>query len=484
MSKGVRSGGNGGSAASGTATEDLGQDVAPSAAATAPAPASPAAARREAGREARKAVARSAHAAWSPAADREDPVAILVRQERGRDATLLPLRHGRMAATPFAFFRGAAAIMAADLAPTPVSGITVQLSGDAHLLNFGAYAAADRRLVFDLNDFDETHPGPWEWDVKRLAASLVVAARDRRLTAGAGRGLVLAAIGGYRVKMVELAALSDLDTWYSRIDVAELVRTVPSGIERMEVRDVLAAAATRDNVHSFARLTEVVDGQRQFLHRPPVLDRLPPGPARKRVMAVLDKYPASLSDDYRVLLSRYRLVDVARKVVGVGSVGLAAFVALHLGRDDDDPLVLQVKEARPSVLAPYLAGKEPAEAGHRVVAGQRLMQAASDPFLGWAPGPRGRSSYVRQLADMKWSLDIAQVPPKGLALFARLCGQALARAHARSGDRIAIAGYLGSSDQFDRAIAAFAEVYADRNALDHHAFQAAIAAGRLKASPG
>jgi uncharacterized protein (DUF2252 family) len=445
---------------------------------------SPAARRRAAGRAARRVAPRSAQARWTPSGDREDPVAILVRQELGRDASLVPLRHGRMAASPFAFYRGAAAIMAADLAGTPASGITVQLSGDAHLLNFGAYAAPDRRLVFDLDDFDETHAGPWEWDVKRLAASLVIAARDRRLAAGTAHSLAVAATGGYRAKMRELAAMTDLDAWYARIDVAQLLQTVPNGIERAEVRGVLAVAATRDNMHSFARLTALVAGQRQFVDRPPMLERLPDGPVRKRVIGILGRYPASLADDQRELLSRYRLVDVARKVVGIGSVGLAAYAALYLGRDDDDPLVLQVKEARRSVLAEHLPGRAVTDQGHRVVNGQRLMQAASDTFLGWAGGPRSTSYYVRQLADMKWSLDIASVPPKGLALFARLCGQALARAHARSGDRIAIAGYLGAGDQFDRAIAAFAVVYADRNALDLHAFQAAIANGHIAAAPG
>ena len=445
---------------------------------------SPAELRRAAGRAARQALPRGAHAEWSPSPDREDPVALIVRGERGRDTSLMPLRHGRMAASPYAFFRGAAAIMAADLARTPSSGISVQLCGDAHLLNFGAYAAPDRRLVFDLNDFDETHPGPWEWDVKRLAASLAVAARDRRLAAADARALALAAVGGYRAKMRELAGITDLDVWYARLDVAPLVHTVPNGVERAELRGVLAAASTRDNVHSFARLTAIVDGGRRFVDRPPVLERLPEGALRKRVVGILGRYPASLAEDHRELLSRYRLVDVARKVVGVGSVGFAAYVALYLGRDDDDPLVLQVKEARRSALADHLPAHTVADQGHRIVAGQRLMQAVGDTFLGWATGPRGSSYYVRQLADMKWSLDIPSVPPKGLALFARLCGQALARAHARSGDRIAIAAYLGSGDQFDRAIAAFAQAYADRNALDHHAFQSAIAAGRLAAAPG
>ena len=454
-------------------------------AATAPSDAMPQAERRHAaGRAARRIAPRSAHGLWTPAPDRSDPVETLVGAERGRDAALLALRHARMAASPFAFYRGAAALMASDLAPTPVSGITVQLSGDAHLLNFGAYAAPDRRIVFDLDDFDESHPGPWEWDVKRLAASLVIVARERRSSRAAARRLPFAAAEGYRTKMRELARLSDLDAWYARIDVAQLLRSVPSGIERTEVRDVLAAAATRDNVHSFARLTELVDGHRRFVDRPPTLERLPEGAVRRRVFALLRRYPASLADDQRELLSRFRLVDVARKVVGIGSVGLAAYVALYLGRDDDDPLVLQVKEAAPSILAPYLPGRAVRDQGHRVVAGQRLMQASGDVFLGWAGGDRGRSYYVRQLADMKWSLDVAGVPPRGLALFARLCGQALARAHARSGDRIAIDGYLGAGDAFDRAIAAFAEAYADRNALDHHAFQAAVAGGRVRVAHG
>jgi uncharacterized protein (DUF2252 family) len=439
--------------------------------------------RRAVGRDARQAVPRHVHADWMPSPDREDPVAILARAAAARDRSLLPLRHGRMAASPFAFFRGAAAIMAADLADTPTSGIPVQLSGDAHLLNFGAYAAPDRRIVFDLDDFDETHPGPWEWDVKRLAASVVVAARERRLGASDARHLALVAVAGYRRRMRELADSTDLDTWYARIDVAQLLRTVPGGAQRAEVRGLLAAAATRDNVHSFARLTALVDGRRQFLDRPPTLGRLPDGAVRRRVVRILERYPASLSEDRRELLARFRLVDVASKVVGIGSVGLAAYIALYLGRDDDDPLVLQVKAARPSVLAVHVTRPAHADQGHRVVAGQRLMQAAGDDFLGWAPGPRGSSYYVRQLADMKWSLDLAGVPAKGLALFASLCGAALARAHARSGDRIAIAGYLGGGDQFDRAVAAFADAYADRNGLDHHAFQAAIASGRVRAAP-
>ncbi|HEY4753922.1 MAG TPA: DUF2252 domain-containing protein, partial [Candidatus Limnocylindrales bacterium] len=413
-----------------------------------PAALDPAGQRRAAGRDARQAVPRSAHADWKPAPDRADPVAILVGQERGRDASLLPMRHGRMAASAFAFYRGAAAIMAADLAGTPHSGIRVQLSGDAHLLNFGAYAAPDRRLVFDLDDFDETCPGPWEWDVKRLAASLEIAARERRRSAGDARALVLAATGGYRAKMRDLAQRSDLDAWYDRIDVAQLLANVPSATERAEVQGVLAAAATRDNVHSFAKLTALVGGQRQFVDRPPTLERLPAGALRKRVMSVFERYPASLADDQRVLLSRFRLVDVARKVVGIGSVGLAAYVGLYLGRDDDDPLVLQAKEAVVSVLEPPTGGPPFRHQGRRVVDGQRLMQATSDTFLGWADGPRGASYYVRQLADMKWSLDVARVPHSGMLLAARLCGQALARAHARSGDRIAIAGYLGSGDTF------------------------------------
>ncbi len=407
-----------------------------------------------------------------------------LRQEAGRDPALLPLRHGRMAASPFAFYRGAAAIMAADLAGSPQSGIRVQLSGDAHLLNFGAYAAPDRRLVFDLNDFDETYPGPWEWDVKRLAASLVIAMRDLGGTAADGRDLVLVAVRGYRAKMRELAALSDLDTWYSRIDVEQLLTQVPAGLERAEVKSVLAAAATRDNVRSYRHLTAAVDGQRRLVDRPPLLVRVTDPATERRVRAILAHYPDSLTSDQRELLSRYRLVDVAHKVVGVGSVGLAAFVALYLGRDDDDPLFLQVKEARASVLAEHLPGDLDPAHGRRVVDGQRLMQATSDILLGWAAGPRGSQYYVRQLSDMKWSMDLAQVPRGGLALLARLCGEALARAHARSGDRIAIAGYLGSSDQFDRALAAFAATYADQNKRDHAALVAAIADGRIATAPG
>jgi uncharacterized protein (DUF2252 family) len=450
-------------------------------------PSSPVDVRLAVGRAARTAVPRSAHADWVPAPDRASPVDILERQAASRDPSLVPIRYGRMASSPFAFYRGAAAVMAADLAGTPVSGIRTQVCGDAHLMNFGAFAAPDRRLMFDLNDFDETLPGPWEWDVKRLAASLVIACRDRADKPADTRRVVMGALAGYRTSLLALAERTDLDVWYSRLEVQQLLAQVPAGIERDEVKGVLQAAATRDNVRSFRRLTEMVDGQRRFVERPPLLERVTDPDTERRLQAILDAYPASLTDGHRALFSRYRLVDLARKVVGVGSVGLAAYVALYLGRDDDDPLFLQVKEAQASVLAEHLHDPDvlpDPEHGHRVVAGQELMQAATDILLGWAKGLQGRRYYVRQLSDMKWSLDLERIDVTGLALYARLCGESLARAHARSGDRLAIAGYLGSGDQFDRAVAAFAEVYADQNARDHQALVDAIGSGRITAAPG
>ena len=437
--------------------------------------------RQRIGRAARESVPRGSHAAWEPPADRFDPVAILEGQERSRVADLIPIRHGRMAASPFAFYRGAAAIMAADLAATPVSGITAQLGGDAHLMNFGAYASPDRRLVFDANDFDETLPGPWEWDVKRLAASVTIATREVGLPEDSVRRATLAAVRGYRVRMRDLAERTDLAAWYSRIDVERLVEALPEGRLRDETKGMIAEANTRDRFRSLAKLTVVQDGRRRFVEEPPVLARVS-DPGHVAILRdVLDRYPQSLTRDHRELYSRYTLVDIAHKVVGVGSVGLTAFVALYLGRDGDDPLFLQLKEARRSALEDYLPKSRKGSAGQRVVDGQKLMQAASDIFLGYVQVPGGRHFYVRQLTDMKWSADLSKLSRKGLGLYVWLCGEALARAHARSGDRIAIAAYLGGGGAFDEAVAAFATAYADQNDRDYAAFLAAIASGRLHA---
>ena len=375
------------------------------------------------GRAARDRLARRQQGAWEPSPDRDDPVAILERQAADRVAELVPIRYGRMAASPFAFYRGAAAIMAADLAPLPVTGFDVQLCGDAHLMNFGGYAAPDRRLVFDINDFDETHPGPWEWDVKRLAASVVIATRELGFSRSDIRTATLAAVRGYRTRIRDLAERTDLATWYSRIDVNRLAEEVPGGDLRGEVKGMLADAATRDHGRLLRRLTERVDGRLQFADRPPILARVTDEESAALVRGVIAAYPESLFDDQRELMSRYVLTDIAHKVVGVGSVRLLAFVALFLGRDDDDPLFLQLKEARTSVLARHLPHPLDGHNGHRVVAGQKLMQAASDIFLGWVQGPSGRQYYVRQLTDMKWSVDLASISRRRLGLYLWLCGR-------------------------------------------------------------
>jgi uncharacterized protein (DUF2252 family) len=433
------------------------------------------------GRAARTAVPRTVHGTWSPAANRPDPVAILERQGAQRVPELLPIRHGRMAASPFAFYRGAAAIMAADLAPTPTTGIRVQLGGDAHLMNFGAYASPDRRLVFDANDFDETLPGPWEWDVKRLAASVTIATRELGYPAASVRRATMAAVQGYRTRMRELAERTDLATWYARIDVERLLEALGEGTLRAEVKEMITAASSRDHFRSLAKLTEIRDGQRRFIDEPPVLAHIKDPATFETLREIFDRYPASLSRDRRELYSRYTFTDVAHKVVGVGSVGLTAFVALFLGRDGNDPLFLQLKEARRSALEDHLPKARATTAGQRVVDGQKLMQAASDIFLGYAQIPGGRQFYVRQLTDMKWSADLARLSRRGLGLYVWLCGEALARAHARSGDRIAIAAYLGRSSRFDEALADFAAAYADQNERDYRTFLDAIAAGRVLA---
>lgn len=435
------------------------------------------------GKAARKLVARSAHAAWIPSVDRPDPVAVLERQGRDRLPELLPIRYGRMAASPFAFLRGAAAVMAADLAAAPHTGLTVQLCGDAHLLNFGLYASPERTLLFDLNDFDETFCGPFEWDVKRLATSVAVAAREIGHPDAEARRATLAAVAAYRTAVRRLARRGELDVWYTSIDADQLLPLVRSARDRRRVEASLGRARRRTSLRAFDRLTEVVDGRRRIIHDPPLLE-----PAGMSDMASLRKifsdYRSTLSEERRLLLDRYRFVDAARKVVGVGSVGLRCFIVLLAGRDTDDPLFLQIKEARPSVLEEHLPSGPYVHPGHRVVAGQRLLQAASDIFLGWMSGPQGRAFYWRQLRDMKGSADVAGMSPDDLLAYARLCGTALARAHARSGDRIAIAGYLGGADTFDRAVTDFALAYADQTVADHTTLGAAVGAGVISAAPG
>ncbi|MFD3932934.1 DUF2252 domain-containing protein [Streptomyces sp. NPDC058614] len=433
------------------------------------------------GRAARKRVSRSAHAAWIPGADRPDPVAVLERQGRDRLPELLPIRYGRMTASPFAFLRGAAAVMAADLAAQPHTGLTVQLCGDAHLLNFGLYASPERTLLFDLNDFDETHPGPFEWDVKRLAASVAVAGRENGHTQAQAHSAAQAAVGEYRRSIRRLAGKGELAVWYERIDADRLLPLVRSARHRKRVESSLTRARRRTSLHALGKLTETVDGRRRIVQDPPLLES-----AGVTDMASLRKifsdYRSTLSEERRLLLDRYRFVDAARKVVGVGSVGTRCFIVLLAGRDADDPLFLQIKQAGRSVLEEHLPSGPYVHPGHRVVAGQRLLQAASDIFLGWMTGPQGRAFYWRQLRDMKGSADVAGMTPDALLAYARLCGTALARAHARSGDRIAIAAYLGGTDTFDHAVADFALRYADQNTADHAALGAAVTAGVIRAT--
>ncbi|WP_326609411.1 DUF2252 domain-containing protein [Streptomyces scopuliridis] len=433
--------------------------------------------RAERGRAARKQASRSSHGLWIPAADRLDPLTVLARQTANRVPELLPLRYERMAASPFAFLRGAAAVMAADLATQPRTGLTVQLCGDAHLLNFGVFASPERALLFDLNDFDETLPGPFEWDVKRLAASIAVAAGENGHSEAHTRQAVQAASAAYRTSMRRLSARGELDVWYERLDAEDILPLMRSE-HRKRVESQLARAGERIGLRTLDMLTDAPDGQRRITPDPPLLE-----PVSRLDMAVLRRifigYRSTLPEERRTLLDRFRFIDAARKVVGVSSVGTRCYIVLLEGRHAGDPLFLQIREAERSVLEPHLQQSAYPHQGHRVVAGQRLLQAASDIFLGWVTGPEGRHFYWRQLRDMKSSLVVEDMSPPLLHDYARLCGAALARAHARSGDRIAIAHYLGGSDAFDRAMADFALRYADRNAADHAALAAAVAAGRL-----
>ncbi|MER7756479.1 DUF2252 domain-containing protein [Kitasatospora sp. NPDC097643] len=445
--------------------------------------------RRRHGREARDRVSRSAHGRWIPAADRPDPIDVLVRQGADRVTRLLPIRYGRMSDTPFTFLRGAAAVMAADLAAVPDSGLTVQLCGDAHLLNFGVYASPERALLFDVNDFDETYPGPFEWDVKRLAASVAVAARDNGLDDDRVHRAARTAVQGYATAMHRLAAMGELDVWYARIDTEDLLPLVPKAKQRKRVEENLARARRRTSLHAFGKLTEERDGRRRIVNDPPLIEPLKKTELRE-VGKVFSDYRATLAEDRRVLLDRYRFLDGAMKVVGVGSVGTRCFILLLEGRDERDPLFLQVKEAGRSVLEDHLpptrvdAEVAAHHGGRRVVTGQHLMQAASDIFLGWTTGPAGRHFYGRQLRDMKGSAEVGDMTPSGLRAYADLCGRTLARAHARTGDRIAIAGYLGKADTFADAIADFSLQYADQTVADHAELLAAIEAGRITATKG
>jgi uncharacterized protein (DUF2252 family) len=440
--------------------------------------------RRERGRAARRETPRSSHAAWTPSPDRPDPVDLLEAQAKSREPDLAPIRYARMLPSPFTYMRGAAIVMANDLSSTPQSGIQAQLCGDCHLLNFGAYASPERTLLFDVNDFDETLPGPWEWDVKRLAASLVVAGRDNGFGEDECRRAARAAAASYRERMAEFSEMGELEVWYSRVSADEVFDLISDSRTMKRVKKAAKKSRGRDNLQALSKLTSVVDGRRRIVDDPPLLVRVVDDDLRGQVHDILRTYRGTLQDDRRRLLDRYRFVDVARKVVGVGSVGTRAYVVLFEGRDEGDPLFLQVKEAEASVLEAHLPKSAYENQGQRVVAGQRLMQAASDIFLGWLRGPAGRDFYWRQLRDMKGSAKVDTMSPEELAIYASLCGWALARAHARSGDRVQISAYLGKSERFDRAIADFARTYADQNERDYEALRAAVKSGRVAADPG
>jgi uncharacterized protein (DUF2252 family) len=440
--------------------------------------------RRARGRALRPRVPRASHAEWSPGPQR-NPLELLEEQSRSRITRLIPLRWARMAASPLAFYRGAAAVMAADLAETAVTGIEVQTSGDAHLLNFGLYASPERTLMFDLNDFDETIAGPWEWDLKRLAASVVVAARSAGHLPAEGRAAAEEAVRRYRETMGRLTTMSVLDGWYLCIEAAAAARnrTLKHATRRASTR-----ASSRDHVHAFSKLTEIVDGRPRLRDRPPLIVRveefLPVGQVgfiEEAINHQRDSYLETLRPDHRILMEHYRVVDVALKVVGTGSVGTRCFVALLQGANGH-PLLMQGKEARASVLEPFVERPHGGHQGERIVCGQRILQSSSDALLGWATGLEGGHYYWRQLWDNKGAYDVESLSPTELAEYAGLCATCLAQAHARSSDAAMISGYMGTSPKLDRAIARFAEVYADQNEQDHADLLEAVRSGRIEAT--
>jgi uncharacterized protein (DUF2252 family) len=471
--------------------------------------------RQARGKEARDPTPPSSHAKWHPAADRPDPVALLEEQNLTREPDLVPVRHGRMMVSPFTFYRGTAKIMAADLKDTPVAGLNAQLCGDAHLSNFGVFASPERRLLFDLNDFDETLPGPFEYDVKRMAASFTIAARNNGFAKPDTRAATLASVRAYREAMAEFAQMRTMDIWYACLDENEIMTAVRAAVAettkaqkgkkgKEEAKQAKLAAKrveksrekarTRDSLQALSKLGEVVDGRYRIVSQPPVVV-----PARdlaatyglspEEVMPVIRDqfraYRATLQPDRRHLLEQFEIVDAARKVVGVGSVGTRAFIVLLQGRDEHDPLFLQIKEATASVLEAYLPKSRYRQHGERVVQGQRFMQAASDIYLGWTKGMDVRRNfYWRQLRDMKGSALVEAMTPLGLTVYAGLCGWTLARAHARSGDPVAITEYLGGGDEFDRSITDFSQAYADQNEQDYTNFVNAVRSGRLEAVEG
>ena len=452
------------------------------------------------GKMARTEVPRSSHGFFEAVRDRPDPVALLEEQGKTRVPELVPIRYGRMLVSPFTFYRGAALIMASDLATTPTSGLHVQACGDAHLSNFGVYGSPERRLMFDVNDFDETLPGPWEWDVKRLAASLEIAGRNNEYSDAERRKVILAGAREYRTAMTTFSRMPNLEVWYAHLDIEEQLARVQGEIDPKRVKAVersLAKARTRDSMQAFEKLTTMVDGEPRIISQPPLIvpmeellpEEITRDKAMKELTGLLRTYRKTLASDRRHLMEQFRFIQLARKVVGVGSVGTRAWIALMLGRDGGDPLFLQIKEAEESVLERFVGQSEYTNHGQRVVAGQRLMQATSDIFLGWEHvrsilDGKERDFYVRQLRDWKGSAEVETMLPDGMAVYARLCGWTLARSHARSGDRIAIAAYLGKSDAFDRAIADFSAAYADQNQRDFEALETAVKAKRIEAQTG
>jgi uncharacterized protein (DUF2252 family) len=465
--------------------------------------------RKAKGKAARERTAPSAHTKWEPAANRPDPVGLLEEQNLTREKDLVPVRHGRMMASPFTFYRGAAKIMAADLKDTPRAGLIVQLCGDAHLSNFGVFASPERNLLFDLNDFDETLPGPFEYDVKRMAASFTIAARNNGFTAADTRASTLASVAAYRQAMAEFALMGTMDIWYAHLSEQQLMEGIRAAAQtkgrtkkeakaakksEKTAQKTAQKARTRDSLQALSKLGELVDGRYRIVSQPPIVV-----PARNleamygfsadQLQDAIHKqfraYRATLQEDRRHLLERFEIVDMARKVVGVGSVGTRAFIVLLQGRDEQDPLFLQVKEATTSVLEDHLPKSRFRQPGERVVQGQRIMQAASDIYLGWTKGEQdNRFLYWRQLRDMKGSAVVESMAPVGLGYYAGICGWTLARAHARSGDPIAIAEYLGTGDAFDRSITDFSERYAVQNELDYQEFAKAIESGRLEMVEG
>jgi uncharacterized protein (DUF2252 family) len=464
--------------------------------------------RKAHGKSLRDQIPGSSHVGWTPSADRPDPVALLEEQNATREADLVPVRHGRMLVSPFTFYRGAAKIMAADLKDTPRSGLTTQLCGDAHLSNFGVFASPERALLFDLNDFDETLPGPFEYDVKRMAASFTIAARNNGFTPAEAHDATRTSVRAYREGMAEFAQMRTMDIWYSHLSDQDLLsaleaaassqkgkgarKAAKKGVEA--TRKAAVKARTRDSLQALSKLAEHVDGNYRIVSQPPIVIParelaasfgMSDEEVRHTIREQFRAYRATLQPDRRHLLERFEVVDMARKVVGVGSVGTRAFIVLLQGRDQEDPLFLQVKEATRSVLEDHLPKSRYKQPGERVVQGQRMMQAASDIYLGWTKGVQdNRFLYWRQLRDMKGSADVELMKPYGLAFYANACGWTLARSHARSGDPVAIAAYLGKSDRFDESVTDFSERYADQNEQDYQAFAAAIKSGRLEAIEG